>query len=221
MAVPFLDVDARHPLRLPDGSTYTNTVWLKNVIDHPNISVGAYSYYNDFDPVTDYAARIAPYLHPGAPERLIIGKFCQFAHGTRFITSSADHPKRWFTSFPFAVFDHDLMGHFAEEFAQGRDTQVGNDVWIGDSARIMPGVTIGDGVIIGACAVVTRDVPSWSIVAGNPGQVIRRRFDDATCARLDRLAWWDRDPEDIRTLVPLLASADGMALDAALAARGL
>ncbi|MAM60076.1 CatB-related O-acetyltransferase [Maritimibacter sp. UBA3975] len=221
MAVPFLDANARHPITLPDGSTYENTVWLKSVIDHPNIEVGDYSYYNDFEPVTDYAARIAPYLHPGAPERLVIGKFCQFANGTRFITSSADHPKRWFTSFPFAVFDHSLMDLFAEEFAKGGDTVIGNDVWIGDSARIMPGVTLGDGVIVGSGAVVTRDVPSWSIVAGNQGRVIRRRFPDAVCDRLDRLAWWDRDPDDIRTLVPVLASADVGALDDCLRSRGL
>lgn len=221
MAVPFLDANVRHPLTLPDGSTYENTVWLKTVIDHPNIEVGEFTYYNDFEPVTDYAARIAPYLHPGAPERLMIGKFCQFANGTRFITSSADHPKRWFTSYPFAVFDHSLMDHFAKEFTTGNDTVIGNDVWIGDSARIMPGVTLSDGVIVGSGAVVTRDVPSWSIVAGNPGRVIRRRFPDEVCERLDRLAWWNRDLDDIRALVPVLASADVGALDEALADRGL
>ena len=221
MAVPFLDADQRHPITFPDGTPYTNTVWLGSVIDHPNIEVGDFTYYNDFEPVTDYAARIAPYLHPGAPERLIIGKFCQFANGTRFITSSADHPKRWFTSYPFAVFDHALFPHFDEEFAKGADTVIGNDVWIGDGARIMPGVTLGDGVIVGAGAIVTRDVPSWSIVAGNPGRVVRRRFPDDVCDRLDRLAWWDRDLADIRALVPVLASADLAALDAALAERGL
>jgi virginiamycin A acetyltransferase len=221
MAVPFLDANVRHPITLPDGSSYTNTVWLKSVIDHPNIEVGDYTYYNDFEPVNDYAARIAPYLHPGAPERLVIGRFCQFANGTRFITSSADHPKRWFTSFPFAVFDHSTFPLFAEEFAKGGDTVIGNDVWIGDSARIMPGVTLGDGVIVGSGAVVTRDVPSWSVVAGNPGRVIRRRFPGEVCDRLDRLAWWDREPEDIRELVPVLASADVDALDACLRSRGL
>ncbi|MZR15490.1 antibiotic acetyltransferase [Maritimibacter sp. DP07] len=221
MAVPFLDADQRHPITLPDGTPYTNTVWLGSVIDHPNIEVGDFTYYNDFEPVTDYAARIAPYLHPGAPERLIIGKFCQFANGTRFITSSADHPKRWFTSYPFAVFDQALFPYFDEEFAKGADTVIGNDVWVGDGARIMPGVTLGDGVIVGAGAIVTRDVPSWSIVAGNPGRVVRRRFPDDVCDRLDRLAWWDRDLADIRALVPVLASADLAALDAALAERGL
>lgn len=218
---PFLDKSVRHPITLPDGSIHANTVWLKTVIDHPNIEVGEYTYYDDFEPVTDYAARIAPYLHVGAPERLVIGRFCQFAHGTRFITSSADHPKRWFTTYPFAVFDNGLMDIFGPEFASGRDTVIGNDVWIGRDAKVLPGVTLGDGVIVGAGAVVARDVPSWSVVAGNPARLLRRRFPDAVCDRLDRLAWWDRDIADIRALVPVLASADVAALDAALAERGL
>ena len=70
MPAPFLDATLRHPLTLPTGETYTNTVWLARVIDHPNIEVGDFTYYNDFDPVDDYAARIAPNLHPGAPEKL-------------------------------------------------------------------------------------------------------------------------------------------------------
>ncbi len=208
-----LDATLRHPLTLPDGTIYTNTVWLRTVIDHPNITVGEYSYYNDFEPVTDYAARIAPNLHPGAPERLVIGKFCQFAHGTRFITSSADHPKRWFTTYPFAVFNHEVMELFAPEFSKGRDTVIGNDVWIGTDAMILPGVTLGDGVIVGARAVVARDVPSWSVVAGNPARVVRRRFPDAVCDLLDRLAWWDLTIGEIREILPVLASADVAALE--------
>lgn len=212
MPAPLLDANLRHPLTLPNGETYTNTVWLARVIDHPNIAVGDYSYYNDFEPVSDYAARIAPNLHPGAPERLVIGRYCQFAHGTRFITSSADHPKRWFTTYPFAVFNHEVMDLFAPEFSKGRDTVIGNDVWIGTDGMILPGVTLGDGVIVGARAVVAKDVPSWSVVAGNPGRVVRRRFPDRVCALLDRLAWWDLPQDEIRAILPVLASADVGAL---------
>lgn len=217
MPAPFLDATLRHPLTLPNGETYPNTVWLTQVIDHPNIEIGDFTYYNDFEPVTDYAARIAPYLHPGAPERLMIGKFCQFANGTRFITSSADHPKRWFTSYPFAVFNHEVMDLFAPEFSQGRDTVIGHDVWIGDSARIMPGVNVGNGVIVGSGAVVTHDVPGWSVVAGNPAKVVRRRFSDEVCALLDKLAWWDLPLEEIRAILPVLASANVSALEAEVA----
>jgi virginiamycin A acetyltransferase len=217
MHAPLLDADVRHPLTLPTGEIYTNTVWLANVIDHPNIAVGDYTYYNDFEPVTDYAARIAPNLHPGAPEQLTIGRFCQFAHGTRFITSSADHPKRWFTTYPFAVFNHEVMDLFAPEFSKGRDTAIGNDVWIGTEAMILPGVTLGDGVIVGARAVVSRDVPAWSVVAGNPARVVRRRFPDAVCALLDRLAWWDLPLDEIREILPVLASEDTAALEQTVA----
>jgi virginiamycin A acetyltransferase len=217
MPAPFLDAHARHPLTRLDGTPHVQTVQLARVIDHSNIEVGDYTYYNDFDPVEDYAARIAPYLYVGAPERLVIGRFCQIAHGTRFITSSADHPKRWFSSYPFAMFNHEVLDLYQAEFAIGRDTMVGHDVWIGHGALILPGVTIGNGAIIGAGAVVVRDVPGWSVVAGNPASEVRRRFVPEVTALLDRLAWWDLPLEEIRTLLPVLASADVDALAGAVA----
>jgi virginiamycin A acetyltransferase len=217
MPSPFLDASVRHPITLPDGQTYPNTVWLNAVIDHPRIEIGDFTYYNDFEPVSDYAARIAPYLHPAAPERLIIGKFGQFAHGTRFITSSADHPKRWFTTYPFAVFDHDCFPHFAEEFAQGTDTNIGHDVWIGHGAMVLPGVSVGNGAIIGAGAVVAKDVPAYSVVTGNPGKVVRQRFSDQVIDLLQRLRWWDLPLDQIRALMPLLTGADPAALAEAVA----
>ena len=217
MPAPLLDPALRHPIILPTGEPLTELVWLARVIDHPNIEVGEFTYYNDFEPVSDYAARIAPNLYPGAPERLRIGKFGQFAHGTRFITASADHPKRWFTSYPFAIFNDEVMDLFEAEFAKDADTVVGHDVWIGTEAMILPGVTLGDGVIVGARAVVSRDVPSWSVVAGNPARVVRRRFPEEVCALLDRLAWWDLPVEEIREILPVLASADVPALEAVVA----
>ncbi len=167
VAVPYLDAAARHPIVLPDGSTYPNTAYPKQVIDHLNISVGDFTYYNDFEPMADCSARIAPYLHPGAPERLRIGKFCQFAHGTRFITASANHPKGWLTAYPFAVFDRASKQIFAEEFAKGSDTHIGHN------AMVLPGFTLGHGVIVGAGAVVARDEPDYAVVAGNPARVVR------------------------------------------------
>mgnify|MGYP000123807742 FL=1 len=212
MPAPFLDARARHPIALPGGQVFENTVHLNQVIDHPNIEVGDFTYYNDFEPVADYAARIAPYLYPGAPERLRIGTFCQFAHGMRFITASADHPKRWFTSYPFAVFDAAKMPLFAEEFAKGGDTVIGHDVWIGHGAMILPGVTVGDGAIVGAGALVARDVPPYAVVAGNPARTVRRRFGPATVGLLQRLRWWDLPLDEIEALLPVLASADEAAL---------
>ncbi|WP_323780634.1 CatB-related O-acetyltransferase [Thalassovita sp.] len=204
----FLDASLRHPIRLPDGSAYPHTVWLRQVIDHPNIRIGDFTYYNDFEPVDDYAARIAPYLHPGAPETLTIGKFGQFAHGTRFITSSADHPKRWFSTYPFAVFSHDCMDLYAEEFSRGCDTVIGHDVWIGHNAMILPGVSVGDGAIIAAGAVVVRDVAPYTVVGGNPAGPVRQRFAPQVVDLLQRLRWWDLEQDQIRAILPILASAD-------------
>ena len=197
---PFLDASRVHPITLPDGQIYPNTVWLKTVIDHPNIHVGDFTYYNDFDPVQDYAARIAPYLHPGAPEHLHIGRYGQFAHGTRFITSSANHPLEWFTTYPFAVFDPEQMPYFAEEFGRGQDMRIGHDVWIGDGAVLRGGITIGDGAVIAGGAVVTKDVPAYAVIGGNPGRVIRQRFPDEICAALHHSRWWEIELEDLLRL---------------------
>lgn len=197
MSRPFLDAAARHPITLPGGDAHINTVHLNRVIDHPNIEIGDYSYYSDFEPVQDHAARIAPYLYPGAPERLVIGRFVQIAHGARFITSSANHPMRGFSTYPFAVFNPETMGAYRDEVALHGDTVIGNDAWIGYGATVLPGVTIGDGAIVGAGAVVSRDVPAYAIVTGNPSEVRRKRFDDKTIAALLELAWWDWDIGEI------------------------
>lgn len=207
MPAPFLDAALRHPLTNIHGEPHTQTVQLARVIDHPNIEVGDFSYYNDFEPVEDYAARIAPYLYAGAPERLRIGKFCQIAHGVRFL-AAGNHPMDGYSTYPFSMFDHALMEHYAGLFAPRPDTSVGHDVWIGQEAMVLPGVSIGNGSVIGAGAVVARDVPAWSIVVGNPGRVLRRRFPDAVIALLDRLEWWHLPLEEIRALVPVLASGD-------------
>lgn len=191
MSRPFLDASARHPITLPNGEVYEGTVQLNRVIDHPNFEIGDYSYYSDFEPVEDYAARIAPYLYEGAPEKLVMGKFVQVANGVRFITSSANHPMRGFSTFPFAIFRPETMYDYADEIAEGRDTVIGNDVWLGDGATVLPGVHVGHGAIIGARAVVSRDVPPYAVVGGNPAGIIRMRFDEETIRTLLEIAWWD------------------------------
>lgn len=213
MSRPFLDACARHPFTLPSGEFHLPTVHLNQVIDHPNIEVGDYTYYSDFEPVEDYAARIAPYIYPGSPERLVIGKFVQVAHGVKFITSSANHPMRGFSTYPFAVFNPETMGAYAGEVAGYGDTVVGNDVWLGYGATVLPGVTIGDGAIVGAKAVVSRDVPSYAIVAGNPARVVRSRFDGETVERLLKLRWWDWPIEEIERKRAAIEAADASLLD--------
>lgn len=186
--------DTEHPVTLPDGSRLPNNVFLKAVIDHPRIEVGDYTYANDFDPpkiLSDWAGRIAPFMFPISPDRLIIGKFGQFAHGVRFITQSANHKMDGFSTYPFAINDPERFANYASEFVPGPDTVIGHDVWMGMEARILPGSRIGSGVIVGAGAVVSGHVPDYAVVVGNPARIVRMRFDDETIAQLLRIAWWD------------------------------
>lgn len=210
--MPLHDPALRHPMRFADGRENPAMAQLAAVIDHPNITVGAYSYANDFDPPQDWAARLAPYLYPGAPERLIIGRFCQIAHGVRFITASANHAMAGFSTYPFAVFDPAQLPLFLQQFAGLPDTVIGHDVWIGHGALILPGVTIGHGAIIGAGAVVARDVAPYAIVAGNPARPVRARFAPDVIARLLALAWWDWPPDRIAAALPALMAGDLAAL---------
>lgn len=210
--MPLHDPALRHPMRFADGRENPAMAQLAAVIDHPNITVGAYSYANDFDPPQDWAARLAPYLYPGAPERLIIGRFCQIAHGVRFITASANHAMAGVSTYPFAVFDPAQLPLFLQQFAGLPDTVIGHDVWIGHGALILPGVTIGHGAIIGAGAVVARDVAPYAIVAGNPARPVRERFAPDVIARLLALAWWDWPPDRIAAALPALMAGDLAAL---------
>ncbi|MCZ8151864.1 MAG: CatB-related O-acetyltransferase [Rhodobacteraceae bacterium] len=214
--MPFLNADAVHPLTFPDGTIHRDMVHLARVIDHPNIVVGDYSYANDFDPPAPggWAARLAPYLYPGAPERLRIGRFCQIAHGVRFITASANHAMGGISTYPFSVFDPSTLADFRDGFAGLPDTEVGHDVWIGHGALILPGARIGSGAIIGAGAVVAGAVPPFAVVAGNPARVIRRRFGDEVVARLLEIGWWDWAPARIRAALPALLEGDVEALAA-------
>ncbi len=179
-----------HPIQLPDGSAHKSTGFLQAAISHPRWHIGAYSYASAHVPPENWAAHLAPYLYDFSPESLTIGKFCQIADGVTFITASANHRHDGFSTFPFAVF-----GGARENRPSmpnpGPDTIIGNDVWIGQGAKILPGVQIGDGCIIGAGAVVAGQTPPYSIVTGNPGRVLRQRFPTETIAKLQAIAWWD------------------------------
>jgi len=210
--MPLLNMDAVHPITAPDGTVITNTVYLQNVIDHPRITVGVYSYASNFTPQTNWAQALAPYLFPISKEKLVIGKFCQFAHGTTFITSSANHPMGGFSTYPFRVFRPETMIDYIN--LPSRDTVIGHDVWIGHNATIMPGVTIGSGAIIASGAVVTKDVAPYTIVGGNPAQVIRQRFSDEIVANLLRIAWWDWPIDRIEANLLAIEEADIDALRA-------
>ena len=200
----FPDASRAYPVTLPAGAQHPGTVFLSQVIDHPGWEVGAYTYASDFDPPADWASHLAPYLF-GGPERLRIGRYCQIAHGVRFITSGANHAMDGLTTFPFPIFDPAQIGSYQPDT---RDTVVGHDVWLGYGAMVCPGARIGNGVIVGAGAVVRGIVPDYAIVAGNPGQVVRMRFAPDTIRLLLDLAWWDWPADTVAHAVPALLGGD-------------
>lgn len=177
------------------------TVYLKDVITNPNIEVGEYTMYNDFvkDP-REFEKNNVLYHYPVNGDKLIIGKFCSIACGAKFMLTSANHKMSSLSTYPFPIF-YEEWGLDAKDIRNAWDNKgdivIGNDVWIGYEAVIMAGVTIGDGAIIGTRAVVTKDVPPYTIVGGVPAKPIRKRFDDETIERLIKLRWWDWEHEKI------------------------
>jgi len=213
--MPLLNADATHPIRTPDGVVISNTIHIRTVIDHPRITAGEYSYFSHFaapETPAGWAQLLAPYLFPISNERLTIGRFCQFAHGTTFITSSANHPMGGFSTYPFRVFKPETMIDYVD--LPFRDTTVGNDVWIGYGAIVMPGVTIGDGAIVAAGAVVTRDVAPYTIVGGNPAVPLRQRFSNEIVADLMAIRWWDWPIDRIEASLAAIEGGDIEALKA-------
>lgn len=197
-----------HPVTQSDGNIWPHTIFLKHFIDQPNIQIGDYTYYNDFRlPVENVRQMLMPYIHPNSPEKVTIGKFTQIAHGVQIITSSANHQMDGFSTYPFCIFGEPWSSAYTANWPFKGDTLIGNDVWIGHQALIMPGITIGDGAIIASRSVVTKDVPAYTIVGGSPAQTLRQRFDEATIASLLTIKWWDWPIEKItRNLATIVAN---------------
>lgn len=186
----------------------TTTVYLKHVVTNPNIIVGEYTMYNDFvsDP-TQFEKNNVLYHYSINKDRLIIGKFCSIACGAKFLFTSANHTMASLSTYPFPLFfeEWDLdKKDVTSAWDNKGDIVVGNDVWIGYEAVILAGVKIGDGAIIGARAVVTKDVPPYTVVGGVPAKEIKKRYDPQTIDRLRRLCWWDWPAEKIRQALPAL-----------------
>lgn len=184
----------------------TQTVYLNAVVADPSIEVGDYTIYNDFvnDP-SQFERNNVLYHYPVNHERLRIGKFCSIACGAKFLFNCANHSLRSLSTYTFPLFyDEWELGKadVASAWDNKGDIVIGNDVWIGFEAVIMAGVHIGNGAIIGARAVVTKDVAPYTIVGGVPARAIRKRFDDATISRLESLRWWDWSKERIRRELP-------------------
>lgn len=176
------------------------SVYLKNVVDDPSIEIGAFTFYNDFvhDP-RDFQRNNVLYHYPINGDKLRIGRFCSIACGAKFLFNSANHTLGSLSTYPFPLFyeawEHGMSP--AEAWDNKGDIVIGNDVWIGYEAVILAGVTVGDGAVIGARAVVTKDVPPYTIVGGVPAKSIRKRFSEAETARLLALKWWDWPIETI------------------------
>ena len=189
-----------------------STVYLQNVVTDPSITVGDYTIYDDFvhDP-RDFQRNNVLYHYPINHERLVIGKFCSIACGAKFLFNSANHTMRSLSTYIFPVLFEEWgleVERIPEAWDAKGDIVVGNDVWIGYEAVVLAGVTIGDGAVIGARAVVTRDVPPYTIVGGVPAKPIRRRFSDPEIAQLLELRWWDCPREKIAAGLEAIQSGD-------------
>ncbi|MFQ7551262.1 MAG: CatB-related O-acetyltransferase [Blautia marasmi] len=186
------------------------TVYLKNVITDPSITVGDYTMYNDFvnDPV-GFERNNVLYHYPINRDRLIIGKFCSIACGAKFLFNSANHTLSSLSTYPFPLFFEEWgleKRNVAASWDNKGDIVIGNDVWIGYEAVVMAGVTIGDGAVIGARAVVTKDVLPYTIVGGIPAKPIRKRFSEETISALLALKWWDWPKEKIAQKIEAIQS---------------
>lgn len=183
----------KHPL---EG--FPQVCFIKNTVTNPNIIIGDFTYYDDPEDSEDFERNVL-YHFPFIGDKLVIGKFCAIAKGVQFIMNGANHKLSGFSTFPFYIFGNGWEKAMPKpgDLPYKGDTIIGNDVWIGYKALIMPGVKIGNGAIISTLAVVTTDVPAYTVVGGNPAKVIKTRFSDEIVFELEKLAWWDWPIEKI------------------------
>ncbi|MEL7146300.1 MAG: CatB-related O-acetyltransferase [Bacteroidota bacterium] len=201
-------------MKIPDKNqkfplpNYDRLCFLKNVVKNPNIIVGDYTYYDDFETVENFEKNVK-YLFDFTGDQLIIGKFCMIASDVTFIMNGANHLSEAISTYPFAIFGADWSEAMeGKSYPTKGNTVIGNDVWIGFGATIMPGVTIGDGAIIATKAVVTKDVAPYTIVGGNPAVEIRKRFSAVKIDELMKMRWWDWPIEKITANVHHLTGND-------------
>lgn len=183
--------------------------FIKNVITRPNIIVGDYTYYDDINGAEKFEEHVTHH-YEFLGDKLIIGKFCAIAKEVEFVMNGANHRMKSITTYPFNIMGAgwEKCTPTLDELPIKGDTVIGNDVWIGQRVTIMPGVHIGDGVIIAANSVVTKDIPSYHIAGGNPCRIIRKRFDDELISYLQELKWWDWLPEKIFINLEALCSSN-------------
>ena len=198
------------PKNIPDPNTihpiagYDKEIYVKPTLKNPNIVVGDFTYIAD----SEFESHVT-HLYPWNNDKLIIGKFCQIAAGVEFVMNGANHQMNAVSTFPFyTLAGWDMKAPAPADMPLKGDTIIGNDVWIGQNVTILPGVHIGDGAIIGASSVVGSNVEPYTIVAGNPAQFIRKRFDEGLTNLMLEWRWWDKPIEEINSLIPVLTSSD-------------
>ena len=189
----------KHPI-----TGYDKEIYVKPTVKNPNILVGDFTYIAD----SDFESHVTHHYEWNG-DKLIIRKFCQIAAGVEFVMNGAHHQMNAVATCPFDTLEGwDMEPPKVSNLPLKGDTVIGNDVWIGQNAVILPGVQIGDGAIIGANCVVGSDVAPYTIVVGNPAKALRKRFDDELVDLMLRFKWWDKSIEEINALIPILTSSD-------------
>jgi virginiamycin A acetyltransferase len=194
---------------------FDQVCYIRNTVRNPNIIVGEYTYYDDPEDSENFERNVL-YHYPFLGDKLIIGRFCAIARGAKFIMNGANHCMSGISTYPFAIFGNgwERVRPSLDELKLRGDTVIGNDVWIGYDALIMPGIHIGNGAIIAARSVVTSNVPPYAIVGGNPAKIIRMRFDETSIRRLETLAWWDWPIDKVTRNLERIIGGDLDALEA-------
>ena len=188
------------------------TIYLKNAVHNKNIIVGDYTMYNDFeqDP-RDFEKNNVLYQYPVNGDRLIIGRFCSIACGAKFLFTAANHTLSSLSTYPFPIFYEEWglnKANVASAWDNRGDIMIGNDVWIGYGAKILSGVTVGDGAIVGAHSLVTKDIPPYTIAGGVPARPIRKRFSEEKISELMKIKWWDWNEDKILKNLGYISSGD-------------
>jgi virginiamycin A acetyltransferase len=193
-----------HPMK-----GFPQVCFIRNTVRNPNIRIGDYSYYDDPENPEDFERNVL-YHFPFIGDALIIGKFCAIARGVRFIMNGANHKLSGISTYPFQIFGGgwEKVTPAPDELPYKGDTVIGNDVWLGYEALIMPGVHIGNGAIVSSRSVVVSDVPAYTVVGGNPARPIRQRFSAAEVEVLEAIAWWDWPVTKITRHLHAIVSGD-------------
>ena len=193
------DPNVIHPI-----AGYEKEIYVKPTVTNPNIIVGDFTYIAD----VAFESHVT-HFYPWSRDKLIIGKFCQIASGVAFVMNDANHQMNAVSTFPFYTLEGwEMDAPDATDMPFKGDTVIGNDVWIGQNAVILPGVHIGDGAIIGANSIVGSDVDPYTIVVGNQAKPLRKRFDAELIELLLRFKWWDKSIDEINELIPLLTCSE-------------